>query len=123
MIFCIFSGNFNLICGLFRYSSNSLIRLDCSAMILLSSSIYYYTIYIKENYKCFVKCFLLCKCFTKLYLQTSSPQLHLIFSRIGLLLLCENICLDMLPYDTSLLHTTQLILTLCLAAAHALHCV
>src|SRR5271157_5648815 len=116
MIFCIFSGNLDLICGLFRYSSNSLIRFDCSAMILLSSSIYYYTIYIKENYagKIFTTCFLQSKCFAKLYLQTSVPQLHVIFSCIGLSLLCENMCLDMLPYAINLLHTTQLILTLCL---------
>src|SRR5271165_3055635 len=114
MIFCIFSGNLDLICGLFRYSSNSLIRLDCKAIIFLSSSIYYYTIYIKENYadKIFATCFLLSKCFAKLYLQTSIPQLQVIFSCIGFLLLCENMCLDMLPYAINLLHTTQLTLTL-----------
>src|SRR5271165_5717526 len=114
MIFCIFSGNSDLICGLFRYSSNSLICLDCSAMILLSSSIYYYTIYIKENHRdnLFSLCFLLSKCFAKLYLQTSIPQLRVIFSCIGFLLLCENMCLDMLPYAINLLHTTQLTLTL-----------
>src|SRR5579863_3066134 len=99
-------------------------RFDCSAIILLSSSIYYYTIYIKEIYETkiiFSKCFLLSKCFGRLYLRIVLPHSQLIISCSGLLPLCENMCFDKFPYDTSLSQTIQLTLTRCLAAAHVLH--